>query len=295
MSKFAIGVDIGGSHICCSVVDLESMTIVEGSQAHRDVDNKARASEMLDAWTATICESIKKSGFKPRYVGMAFPGPFDYDRGISIIEGVNKFEGIFGLDVAQSMASRLRGEGITGIRFVNDASAFALGECMGGAARGVDEVVVLTLGTGFGSGFISKGKLVTSGDRVPANGWVYCLPFEGGIADDTFSTRWFCKRYNELTGKTVCGARDVADKVGTEPAAAQIFEEYGIRLAEFLAPVSERFGGQTVVLGGNISRAFNLFSGHLCAKLASLGCNVDVKPSMLRDKAAMIGAASLFV
>lgn len=293
--RYAVGVDVGGSHVCCSVVDLQTASIVDGSTVHREIDNKDTASNMLSAWSGAVCRSIELSGVRPFAAGFAFPGPFDYLNGVSAIAGVNKFENIFGLDAACSLRSRLRKEGIGRIGFLNDASAFALGESMGGAARGAENVIVLTLGTGFGSGFVSCGKLVTSGGRVPDNGWVYCLPFEGGIADDAFSTRWFCKRYEELTGETVAGAKEIAERAEQVPEAKAVFEEYGRRLGTFAAPLAAKFGADAIVLGGNISRAFPLFSPSLHETLAHLGCRTEVKPSALRDRAAMTGAATLFI
>ncbi len=226
---------------------------------------------------------------------MAMPGPFDYRRGISRISGVSKFEGIFGLNVGESIRAVFQPEiGPVEMRYVNDASAFALGECLGGAAKGVDKVVAITLGTGVGSGFVDSGKLVVSGEDVPANGWVYCLPFEGDIADSAFSTRWITRRYKELTGIEVHGAKEVAQRFADDEHARRLFKEYGGRLADFVAPLLKRFGTQRLVLGGNISKAYSCFEESLTAGLADNGCDVTVRISELMDEAAMTGAASLF-
>ena len=299
--RYAVGVDVGGSHVSCSVVDLQKISIVAGSTVRCDVDNSAPASEILSAWSEAIRQSVALSGVCTTSAGFAFPGPFDYRKGVSTIRGVEKFENIFGLDVASSLRSRLHGVGggnganIEHLAFVNDAAAFALGESMGGAARGAENTMVLTLGTGFGSGFVSRGRLICSGDRVPPNGWVYCLPFEGGIADDAFSTRWFRRRYAELTGENLPGAKEIADRANDTPAAGCVFEEYGRRLASFVAPIAERFDAGIIVLGGNISLAFPLFSPAMNDTLTRLGCTVPVKPSTLRDSAAVTGAATLFL
>jgi glucokinase len=297
--RYAAGVDVGGSHVCCSVVDLQTVSIVEGSTVRRDVNNRAPASEVLAVWSDAVRRSVALARVQGGAAGFAIPGPFDYRRGVSTISGVDKFEGIFGLDVATSLRSRLRGGSDNGeierFGFVNDASAFALGESMGGAARGATNAVVLTLGTGFGSGFVSRGRLVSEGERVPPNGWVYCLPFEGGIADDAFSTRWFCRRYRELTGQQLPGAREIAARADDTPEALLVFEEYGRRLAQFVAPVAGRFGADVIVLGGNIARAFALFAPAMNDTLAGLGCHTPVRPSTLGDLAAVTGAATLFL
>ena len=226
---------------------------------------------------------------------MTIPGPFDYEHGVSLIRGVNKFERIYGLDISESLFPLLRRSGAEEFRYVNDASAFALGECLGGAACDARRVVALTLGTGVGSGFVSDRKLVTSGDEVPADGWVYCLPFGGGIVDEAFSTRGIIRRYEELTGETLTGARDVAARYDADPAARRLFDVYGEELAQFAGPVLTRFNADVLVLGGNISRAYPLFGPALERRFAADGIRVAVRTSALLDHAAMIGAASLFL
>lgn len=293
--NYAIGVDVGGSHFCSAAVDLESGSLVaEPYTTH--IDSSSDAKVILDALADNILASFERSGAESvAGVGLAFPGPFDYKRGISTVHGVSKFEKIFGLDVASSLYQHLCSHGIRSFRFVNDASAFALGECAGGAAKGVDRVVAITLGTGVGSGFVAGNSLVEDGPDVPENGWVYHLPFEDGIVDEAFSTRWICRRYRELTGESVSGAKDVVDKYDEREEARILFHEYGCRLAEFTAPVLRRFRAGMLVLGGNISRAYPLFRNELEKGLSAAGCEVEIRTSELLDKAAMTGAASLFI
>lgn len=160
-TRFAAGVDIGGSHVSSTVVDLLTGELMSSPLA-TPVDCTAPATEILDAWARNIRQTVATSALPVGQVGMAFPGPFDYERGISLIDGVQKFDRIWGLDVAASLRDRLAGCGCgpLRLRFVNDAAAFALGECLGGATRDTDRVVALTLGTGVGSGFVADRRLV---------------------------------------------------------------------------------------------------------------------------------------
>ena len=282
MERYAVGADIGGSHICSAVVDLTTGEIC-GEPLSDKVDCDAGAGEILGAWADNIRQSIAASGLKAvRRVGFAFPGPFDYEHGVSLIRGVNKFERIYGLDISESLFPLLLRSGAEEFRSVNDACD----------AR---RVVALTLGTGVGSGFVSDRKLVTSGDEVPADGWVYCLPFGDGIVDEAFSTRGIIRRYEELTGETLTGAREVAARYDADPAARRLFDVYGEELAQFAGPVLTRFNADVLVLGGNISRAYPLFGPALERRFAADGIRVAVRTSALLDHAAMIGAASLFL
>ena len=295
MKRYAVGVDIGGSHVCSAVVDLQEGAIC-GAPISLPVNCHAGAVEILDTWAECVRQAVASTSTGGiTQVGFAFPGPFDYRRGVSLINGVRKFDRIYGLDVTESLRARLSDIGAEEFRFVNDASAFALGECLGGAARDAKRTVALTLGTGVGSGFVAGRQLVESGEEVPANGWVYCLPFEEGIVDDAFSTRWVCRRWKELTGETVEGAREVAARHATDPVARQLFNEYGERLAQFAGTVAERFRGDVLVIGGNISKAYPLFGPAMQARLTADGHTLSIRTSELLDRAAMIGAASLFL
>ncbi len=291
--KHAVGVDIGGSHICSAVVDLATGALC-GEPLSSPVDSSAGAARIVAAWAGNIRRTVEAFAGGVQGAGFAFPGPFDYRQGISLVRGVNKFDSLYGLHVSESLFPLLRGAGIEAFRYVNDAAAFALGECLSGAASDAGRVMAVTLGTGVGSGFVCRHRLVVSGDEVPANGWIYCLPFGDSIADELFSTRGIVERYRSLTGCTVAGAREVAERCPGEPAARALFETYGDDLARFVAPLLRRFRADMLVLGGNISRAWPLFGPALGARLSAEGVHVGVRTSALPDHAALIGAASLF-
>lgn len=293
--RYAIGVDVGGSHFGSAAVNLDTGAPV-GEPCITPVDSRAEASVIIDALAENIAGAVGKAGIEDiAGIGIAFPGPFDYAYGISTVRGVAKYEKIFGLDVASSLRQRLHGlRSYYEMKFLNDAGAFALGESVSGAARDAERVVGITLGTGVGSGFVEHRRLTESGEGVPACGWVYHLPFEDGIADEAFSTRWICRCWLEMTGETVSGAREVAELYGKRPEAGMLFSEYGRRFADFMAPVLSGFRADVLVLGGNISRAYPLFGGEFESGLEKKGCRTGIRLSSLMDRAAVIGAASLF-
>jgi glucokinase len=294
-TRYAIGADIGGSHISSAVVDIVEGK-VQGTPITSRVDASVSAQKIIAVWADNIRQTIEHALLdSPLFVSFAIPGPFDYKRGISMIRGVRKYENLYGLDISASLFPMLCDSGVKEFRYVNDAAAFALGECLYGSASNAKRVIALTLGTGVGSGFVSDHKLMTSGDGVPKNGWVYDIPFEDGIADEAFSTRWFCRHYFELTGIEVNGAEEVANKWGEDPVARQIFEEYGNRLAEFTAPLLKNFHADALVLGGNISLAYPFFGSELETRLAHFGLKTSIYTSKLLERAALLGAASLYL
>ena len=219
---YAIGVDVGGSHSCAAVIDLSSGKIA-GSPCEVPLDGRAGAREIVTVLAGNIAGALESSGVgQVSGAGLAFPGPFDYGRGISEVHGVGKYDRIYGLDVSLSLFSCLQDRGVKDFRFVNDASAFALGESAAGSGKG--------------AGRCREG----------------------------------------------------------ESCAIGLFNEYGRRLAQFVSPVLARFKADVLVLGGNISKAYGFFGPALEKGLAEAGCRTPVRTSALFDRAALVGAASLF-
>ncbi len=294
LQKISIGVDIGGSHITAVAVEMESHRIITGSRAESPVDNKAEADEILTVWTDTLKQVMKGIQiFNLRGIGFAMPGPFDYVNGICLIRGVPKYEKLYGVNVGKAISSRLGLPCDCRVRFMNDASSFAVGEAWAGKAAGFRRLMAITLGTGFGSAFVEDRIPVVEGDRVPKMGCVYHLPFGNGIADDYFSTRWFTARYREVTGHEAEGVREVAIMAGRAPEVLEIFNEFGESLGAFLAPWLIKFDAEILVIGGNISHAYNLFGPAMEKALQREKCNVQTAISGLKEDAALLGSAYL--
>jgi len=154
-------------------------------------------------------------------------------------------------------------------------------------------MMAITLGTGFGSAFLEDRIPVVEGDRVPKMGCVYHLPVDNGIADDYFSTRWFTSRYREVTGREATGVREIAMMAGRAPEVLDIFREFGTGLGGFLAQWLRKFDAEIIVIGGNISHAFNLFGPSMKEALMKEGCDTEIAISELKEDAALLGSAYL--
>ncbi len=294
LKNIAIGVDIGGSHITAVAVDMDSQTIINGSRAENPVDNKAEADDILKVWSETLLKVIRKvTLYKIRGVGFAMPGPFDYVKGICLIRGVPKYEKLYGVNIGTAISSRLGLPCDCRLRFMNDASSFAVGEAWAGKARNYRKMMAITLGTGFGSAFLDDRIPVVEGDTVPKMGCVYHLPFGKGIADDYFSTRWFTARYKEVTGKNSDGVKDIASAAKNSSQVKEIFDEFGMNLALFLAPWLKKFNAEILIMGGNISYAYDLFGHSFEKHLKSKGCDIVTAISELKEDAALLGSACL--
>lgn len=291
--RYAVGVDIGGTHVSCAIVDIASGKLYSDSLIHSPVNSGAPAIQIMDTWTAAINNCISRiPQILIEGVGIAMPGPCDYERGICTITGLDKFGSLFSVNMRQYLSAEL-GIHASSVRFLNDASCFVLGEQAAGAARNADKVIGITLGTGFGSTFLRDGMVVTSGPGVPEGGMFWNVPYRASIADDYFSSRWFIGRYEELTGEIVDGVAALVQKITNDPcnAALQVMNEFADALTRFLEPYVTQFGPGCLVIGGSIALASQYFVLQISESFSKLNC--EVRKSALFDKAAITGAAFL--
>jgi len=295
MGSIAIGVDVGGSHVSCAACNIEEKRYLRDTFSESDLDNQGTADEIIGVWSRTIQQTIDKVGLKNvAGIGFAMPGPFDYAKGIAMFKGNNKkYENIYGLNVPEALRIKLNLPDSFPIRFINDATAFAIGEDWIGMASGSKRSMAITLGTGFGSAFLSDRLPVVSGSEVPEMGCVWYLPFENGTADDYFSTRGFLNRYFEKTGVQVSGVKALVQLADEQVDAKMLFEDFGNKLGLFLAPWVVKFGVEVLVIGGNISYAFHLFGESLKTSLEANGADIRIAVSELKESASMIGSAVL--
>lgn len=292
--SYALGVDIGGSHISCGVVDLATRNILRETMTDQPVNNKGDIQEIIGSWSGAIRKSMENPGLDHlKGIGFAMPGPFDYVNGICLIKGVLKYEKLYGVDIGSEIRRSLGLGADQKIRFMNDASSFAVGEAWAGKASGSKKSMAITLGTGFGSAFIENHAPVVTGSSVPERGCVYHIRYKDGIADDYFSTRWFIRRFREITGQNVEGVKSIVEVAKHDNQARNIFIEFGKSLADFLIPFLNKFKAEVLVIGGNISRAYDQFGESLEKSLMDNGCKTRPCTSVLMEDAALLGSAYL--
>ncbi|MBN9295817.1 MAG: ROK family protein [Filimonas sp.] len=272
------GVDIGGSHITAAFIERETRSVNTSSLRRANVDSGNTAAHILDAWTQVLLPFAES---KPLHIGIAMPGPFDYEAGISQIKGQAKYDALYGLNIKEELARRL-GISRDDISMSNDASCFLKGEVAGGSAQKYRHVVGVTLGTGLGSAVFHDDE------AVDADLW--CSPFKDGIAEEYLSTRWMVKRYAQLTGTSVPDVRSLTAYLPASPYAQQVFNEFGHNLGLFLASFVQQEQVEAIVIGGNIARAMVFFNEALQNALHQEGVDVAVHVSGLGEHAALVGA-----
>ncbi len=282
-SSTALGVDIGGSHITAARVQLNLRAVIPESLTRAKLDPHGTAEEIIHAWSAAIRQA---QGNDPiGRIGIAMPGPFEYEAGISLIRNQDKYDALYGLNIKDLLAAAL---GITpeAICLKNDAACFLQGEAFAGAGSGLEHCAGITLGTGLGGALYRNGH---------AENWdLWNLAFKEAIAEDYLSTRWFVTRYFDLTGRKVHGVKELVALFGDDPAARQVFAEFAVNLEQLLDYLIAAEAPRGIVIGGNIAHAYTLFEAAM-NKIQARHPSVTISKAGLGETAAIIGAASLWM
>jgi glucokinase len=281
-SSFILTADIGGSHITTGIYNTNTHTVTEESVIRVELVSKGSADAILTSWGSAFKQVLKDTGVLVAGLSVAMPGPFDYEKGISYIKGLNKYDTLYGMSIKKFLVGLLK-LAPDMIRFRNDAESTIAGEVLAGAGKAYNKVMGVTLGTGFGSAY-SENK-VTKDINLGSN------PYKDTIADDYLSTRWFLKRHNELTGiALIGGVKELAKLAAKSEVARDIFKEFAINMADFLAKPVKQLDPDVLIVCGNIAKASEFFLPHLTKALHPL----NIKLGQLDENAPLIGAAAMF-
>jgi predicted NBD/HSP70 family sugar kinase/mannose-6-phosphate isomerase class I len=260
-STYALGVDIGGTHISAAIVDIAKKSIVSNTKVYKAIDSHEEALKILDGWVDCMEQILTKfNEFPIKGVGISMPGPANYEMGISEMFDCNKYENLFGVDLRNYLWRKMEKwlSHPNDIIFINDADSFLLGESW---VENLSQknVVAITLGTGIGSGFLSKGKIVRNAKNLPSNGDVFNLPFKNKRAEDWFSSQWLLHAYEKTIGKRAKNVKEIADQAISSREIQTIFDAFGKNLGSFLSPILSNFKAETLILGGNITKGYSLY------------------------------------
>ncbi len=278
-NNLVVCADIGGSHITACLLNLETKQLITSSMSRLHIDSFADADKIIADWSKCIAEAM--GGQAVKKVCLAMPGPFDYEAGICLIKDQGKYPHLYNLNIKELLGTSL---GLTAndVYMNNDAACFLQGEVFSGSAVGYTSVIGITLGTGLGTAVCRKG--------VAHSADLWSLPFRESIAEDYISTRWIVKKYFELTGKEITGARQLTELISQDPNATAVFEEFGTSLGRFLVEFIKLEKPEIIVIGGNIAKAYAYFKEPVENEIRKEDTQVKIVTSVLGEDAMMIGA-----
>lgn len=290
--KHYIGIDVGGTNIKTGIVD-ENGAIIDESSIPTGADRPQDV--VLNDIITSVRKLLNESGISPIAAGIGTPGSIDSEKGI-VIRNYNLNWKDFAIAPALSEALKIP------TTLENDADAAALGEVVAGSAKGAKSAMIITLGTGVGSGYVVDGKIVRGcefGHMVIAHNGLPCTCGRKGCFESYCSATGLIKRTKEagitepdgtVNGRTVF---DAADKGNA--TAQRLIEEYVDYLACGLTNLANGLQPEVISLGGGIAKQGErilsplrekvrreLFGGFTMPKIVS--CTLGYK-------AGLIGAA----
>lgn len=283
-TQYVIALDVGGSSVKSGIVSTDQTVM---AVSHTPINSKGDAAHILSTLTGIIQQHLAQIPEQRLLgIGFGFPSPFDYDAGVCLIKGVQKYERIYGVNVREALRERLNRPDMH-INFRNDAEAAIIAETRYGAAKQYRRVIGLTLGTGLGSAFVVNNVRIKQGAHVPApDGMLFHEIYRGQQADEWFSTRGVLARIEAraLPYESVAAACNAADE-GSEAAQA-LFAEWGDDLGTFIAPYMRNFNAEALLIVGGIAGAFSHFHDAIQAHT-----RIPILRGTLGQDGALLGAA----
>jgi glucokinase len=231
-------------------------------------------------------------------VGVGAAGVVDHVSG-TIRAASDMFRGWAGYPLGEELRARLGAP----VRVENDVNAFLLGEIAWGAATGGDVVGVM-LGTGVGGAVVLGGALRhgphgAAGEigHTPGYSDIRCTCGQIGHLETVASGTSIGRRYGERTGRTHVRAHEVADLARAgDPDAAVVFHRAGRALALACATVAGIVEVSTAVIGGGVTRAWDLLEPAIDETLLTdapiSGVPLRIVRGTLGGDAVALGAAS---
>ncbi len=251
--------DVGGTEIKINLLTPEKENVFSEFKKYPSLANRNR--DEIFSHFVQILKDVYEPSYRVLGIGMAFPGPFDYKRGISLMKGISKYDQIYGFVIPEEIRKRCAFPWIQRVPFLflHDVAAFALGVCRMDSYREYFRIMHLCIGTGAGSAFTQGGLLITESKEVPLHGWIYNAPFKDSCIDDYISVRGFHRLSESILGRPMDGyeAQKCADQGDT--AVRDLFLHFGKYVIQAIQPFLEEFQPDALVLGGQMTKGFPYF------------------------------------
>jgi len=249
MKELMLCLDIGGTHISAAVIQKENDTLINLRYVREAVDSMADRETILKHWKKGIDKAISSIHGDIQAIYVSVPGPFDYVNGISLMDGMHKYQAILHMNVKDYLSSTYY-VNQDHIYFFNDAEAFLLGEIYHHNLA-VYKVAGLTLGTGLGSALYEENTV-----RDLNYG---SASFRDGIAEDYISTRGMVAYVYDICGTNIKEVKGLVDNSHLENEKIEGFRFLTQALKDFIIIYLIPLSPDYIVIGGSIAKAHHLF------------------------------------
>ncbi len=311
MSKYAFGVDVGGTTVKLGLFDKEG-NVLDKWEIPTNKANKGEA--ILPDIAKSILAKMDEKGIKEEDlagIGLGAPGAVD-DNGTLVGGAVNI--GWEPFNIPDAIHAYIN----VPVKAANDANAAAFGEMWQGGGKGYDNMVAVTLGTGVGGGIIINGRLLSG--ATGAGGEIGHIHMEDNETEECGCKNKGClEQYASATGIVRLARRRLAEddkpsvlrgeelsakavfdavKAGDE-VAIEIANRFGEYLGKGLAIVAGVVNPDIFVIGGGVSKAGDIllsFVEPVFQKYAFQQCRgAKFALAKLGNDAGIFGAAGLIL
>jgi len=286
--------DVGGTDMKAALVDGDGrlVSVVRVPTPHAGT----ATGEAVVAAVANLAArfAAEHPSVVPQAAGLLVPGHVDDEAGV----------GVFAENLGwHDFPFRARAEEALGlpVSFSHDVRGAGEAEHRLGAAAPYRDVVVMAIGTGIAGAIFIDGRLYTGGgmagemghSRVAAGPLCACGGM--GCLEAVASAAAIARRYNDLTGASVPGAREVLERAEAgDPAARQVWDSALDALALDLSHTVALLAPEAIVIGGGLAQAGPALFGPLAEKLDAILTfhrRPVLLPASIGENAGLIGAA----
>ncbi len=297
-TSYAIGLDLGGTNLRAAAID-RSGTIL-GRTAGRTHFSEGREPILAD-----MVDAI--AGLRERFgvgnlagIGIGVPGFISLREGI--VRNSNNITAIENFPIRDELSRRLNAPVI----LENDANAAALGEHWMGTGRGINDLVMLTLGTGIGGGIISDGRVLHGVNGMAAElGHITVVPNGNPCGCGNLGCVEKHASATAITGMArMLGLGDLKSSEVYELAmdgnerALRVFQSMGESLGILLAMLVNTFNFPLYLIAGGVIAGWDLFAPAMMAEAKRRSftlrtTDTRVERAGLGNEAGLFGAAYL--
>ena len=312
MSKYAFGVDIGGTTVKMGLFDGEG-NVLDKWEIPTVKDNNG--ASILPDVARSIQAKLKEKGIREEEltgVGVGVPGPMN-EEGTILGGAVNLGWGSF--NIPEALGAYIK----VPVKAANDANVAAFGELWQGGGKGYKNVIMITLGTGVGGGIIIDGKIINGSNGAGGEiGHVFvdeaeeekCGCGKCGCLEQYASATGIVRlakralaadgRDSALRSVENLSAKAVADAAKAGDALAlEVLEKMGKILGTALANAACIVDPEVFVIGGGVSKAGEILFDYIrpaYEKYVFQGCrNAEFALATLGNDAGIFGAAALIL
>ena len=291
-----LAVDIGGTAVKLGLADREG-----------NIRRKASADVAFDGYRTPIFTTVvsaarsflEQEQMQPEGIAVSATGQVETETG-TVIGTNGKIPNYEGTRLKAGMEEAFGAETWA----LNDANAAVLGECFTGRARGLKNVLMVTLGTGVGGGVVVNGKILEGRQGIAGELGHFPLYADGlpcacglrGCYENYASTTALIRRCEERTGQSGLNGRMIFERVaGGEKDYCAVLDEWIRDIAAGICGLVHIFNPEMVLIGGGVSAQEELLIRPLRKEVLSrimprFRENLRVERASLGNDAGLVGA-----